>query len=89
MITNDYGDPGIWLEHRDKIIVLLPGPPRELEPMFIEKIMLFCRPAATWFRTLKVVGLGESSVEDKLAEIIAAQTNLYIAPLAKLGEAPV
>ncbi|MGI6657933.1 MAG: competence/damage-inducible protein A [Dethiobacteraceae bacterium] len=89
LITNDYGTaPGIWLEHRDKIIVLLPGPPRELEPMFIEKIMPLLPSSGSSLvsRTLKVVGLGESSVEDKLAEIIAAQTNPTIAPLAKLGE---
>ena len=89
LITNDYGTaPGIWLEHRDKIIVLLPGPPRELEPMFIEKIMPLLPSSGSSLvsRTLKVVGLGESSVEEKLAEIIAAQTNPTIAPLAILGE---
>ena len=61
LITNDYGTaPGIWLEHRDKIIVLLPGPPRELEPMFIEKIMPLLPSSGSSLvsRTLKVVGLG-------------------------------
>ena len=26
--------PGIWIEHQNTIVVLLPGPPRELEPLF-------------------------------------------------------
>ncbi|HZK25901.1 MAG TPA: competence/damage-inducible protein A [Oscillospiraceae bacterium] len=89
LITNDNGTaPGVWLEHQDKTFVLLPGPPRELEPMFTDKIMplLPASGSSLVSRTLKIVGIGESSLEDKLAELIAAQTNPTIAPLAKLGE---
>lgn len=89
LIANDNGTaPGVWLEHQEKIFVMLPGPPRELEPMFSEKVMPLLPDSGSILlsRTLKIVGIGESSLEDQLADIIAEQTNPTIAPLAKLGE---
>ena len=42
LLYNDFGTaPGIWLKHQDKIIILLPGPPREMEPMFTEIVLPF------------------------------------------------
>src|ERR1700739_2696908 len=30
--------PGLWLENGDQVVVLLPGPPRELQPLFLEQV---------------------------------------------------
>jgi nicotinamide-nucleotide amidase len=61
---------GSWL-------ILLPGPPRELRPMFTDSVVPLLRevfPAETAFvcRTFRTTGIGESSVEDKVAEPLQA-----------------
>jgi nicotinamide-nucleotide amidase len=60
--------PGLWLETRGRIVVLLPGPPRELEPMFtaIAQARLATRAAMDrlYRRVLRVAGRGESHVEE-------------------------
>ncbi|MDW7684609.1 MAG: competence/damage-inducible protein A [Bacillota bacterium] len=90
LIENDHGTaPGIYLEHEGKVIVLMPGPPRELEPMFAEKVLpLLVRGEGRVIvsRVLKVVGLGESAMEEKIADLMVSQTNPTIAPLAKYSE---
>ncbi|MCR3922444.1 MAG: competence/damage-inducible protein A [Firmicutes bacterium] len=89
LIFNDNGTaPGVWLEHQGKIIVLLPGPPRELEPMFTEKILplLPATDSLLLSRILKITGVGESAMEDMVADLLVAQSNPTIAPLAKFSE---
>ncbi|NLP37869.1 MAG: competence/damage-inducible protein A [Firmicutes bacterium] len=89
LIPNNFGTaPGIWLEHQGKIIVLMPGPPRELEPMFLEEVLpnLPETDSILLSRVLKITGMGEAAMEDSIADIIANQTNPTIAPLAKLNE---
>ena len=60
--------PGLWLEHRDRVIVLLPGPPRELKPMIesIARERLAARPGPTRVltRVLRIAGQTESHAED-------------------------
>src|SRR5262249_5125716 len=65
--------PGLRIDHEGKLIVLLPGPPRENQPMFdnyifpdLEKMSKGVRIAK---RLLKVVGLGESAMDDMIAPI--------------------
>ena len=61
--------PGLWLEHGDRVVVLLPGPPRELEPMFTGLVQgrLAARVTARrlYRRVLRVAGRGESHVEER------------------------
>ena len=61
--------PGLWLEHDDRVVVLLPGPPRELEPMFIGLVEGRLAVRATgerlYRRVLRVAGRGESHVEER------------------------
>ncbi len=61
--------PGLWLEHHDRLVVLLPGPPRELEPMFTGLVQgrLAARATARrlYRRVLRVAGRGESHVEER------------------------
>ena len=60
--------PGLWLETGDRVVVLLPGPPRELEPMFtaLARTRLSSRaaPERLYRRVLRVTGCGESHVEE-------------------------
>src|SRR4030095_16684179 len=59
--------PGLWLEKGDQVIALLPGPPRELKPLFLEQVSPRLQrraPAGRMFhRELRVTGLGDSHVE--------------------------
>ncbi len=86
--------PGQWLdivrgEHR-KLVVLLPGPPSELKPMFIAECLP--RLAATLpprhiaRRVLKIAMLPESEVDARLAPIYTHFTDVETTILAKPGE---
>ncbi|MBS3902424.1 MAG: competence/damage-inducible protein A [Dethiobacter sp.] len=89
LLVNNHGTaPGIWLEHGGKIVVLLPGPPRELMPMFTEQVLQLLpeRNGVILSRVLKIIGLGESAMEERIADLLANQTNPTIAPLAKHAE---
>lgn len=71
LVDNPQGTaPGTVISHEGKLIILLPGPPQELEPMFEEAILplLSGRVAGRVYltRTLKCVGLGESLLEEKI-----------------------
>ena len=90
VLPNDNGlAPGIIIEESGKILILLPGPPHELEPMFTKYAIPFLSKKTDRVfvsRTLKIIGLGELAVETKIQDLISAQTNPTIAPYAKVGE---
>lgn len=83
--------PGLWIEHQGKLIILLPGPPHEVEavcesqlwPRLMER---FPENGVIISRTLRLRGLGESAVADKLDDIITSQSNPTIALYARHGE---
>ena len=81
--------PGGIVEFGQKVIVMLPGPPSELIPMF-EKYVLpyFLERAQSKIvsKFIKVFGLGESDVEQRIMDLIDCQSNPTIAPYAKQGE---
>ena len=66
--------PGLWVEQDGKLLVMLPGPPNELQPMFVEQViprlasrgLLLEREAYVQLRT---AGVGESALETKLQPI--------------------
>ena len=40
VLTNANGTaPGLWAEQDGKVLVMLPGPPNELQPMFLEQVV--------------------------------------------------
>lgn len=81
--------PGCIIEHDDKVVVLLPGPPGEMEPMFEDHVIPFFRnrmPYKLVSVYLRIFGIGESSLEEKIIDIIEKQDNPTIAPYAKAGE---
>jgi nicotinamide-nucleotide amidase len=64
--------PGLLINHHDKIIVLLPGPPHEMQLIFDELVLPYlvernCSKL-TKVKTLKCFGLGESALEEKIKE---------------------
>src|SRR5581483_1404103 len=56
--------PGIWIEDSGRMLALLPGPPRELMPMFKEHVL----PRLV-HRLIRITGLGESLVDQRIAPI--------------------
>lgn len=81
--------PGCIIEEGGKIIVMLPGPPSEMKPMFDETVLPYFASKSEYrmeSRFLRIFGIGESAMEDKLIDMIDAQTNPTIAPYAKDGE---
>jgi nicotinamide-nucleotide amidase len=86
--------PGLWIEHDRKLVVLLPGPPRELKPMFetvIQERLLACVGASRLFRRLlRITGQSESYVEEKMqplyAKWLSARTRVTTTILASLGQ---
>ncbi len=90
VLDNDNGTaPGAILQKDGKRIVLLPGPPNELRPMF-EKVLAYLsrfQEGVFFSKELKLFGIGESTVVEIIEDIIENQTNPTIAPYA--GDAEV
>jgi nicotinamide-nucleotide amidase len=88
--------PGLAMDAGKKCLILLPGPPRELRPMFRDSVVPLLRhkfPLATKFlcHTFKTTGLGESVVEEKIAPSLQplVRQGLEIAYCARVGEVDV
>lgn len=79
--------PGLYLEHAGKKIFLLPGPPRELKPMF-EKLDLPRRERLDC-RVFKVALLPESIVEEKVAPVLKDLPGIELGYCARMGEVEV
>lgn len=81
--------PGLIIEKNQKIMILLPGPPNELKPMFEESVYPYLRekqPEIIYSQMIKICSIGESQVADEIADMIENQSNPTIAPYAKTGE---
>src|SRR5262245_28738756 len=65
--------PGMFIDHEGTAIVLLPGPPREMKPMFENHVASRLEGRAGSVRVvrrmLRVAGLGESAVDEKIAPV--------------------
>ena len=89
IIHNNYGTaPGIIIEKDEKIAILLPGPPRELEPLFKEQVRDYLKEKSGYVMKSLVVrlfGSGESSVAEKVRDLMESP-NPTVAPYAKDGE---
>ena len=90
VLDNDNGTaPGLIMEKNGKHAILLPGPPNELYPLFSRQVFPYLQklqPEIIVSQMVKICGYGESQVEDKLLDLIDAQTNPTIATYAKTGE---
>ena len=92
VFKNDYGTaPGLAIEDEEKgkIIIMLPGPPRELEPMFNEEVVPYLKKFSDkvfFSKTVNIFGMGESKVETVLKDLMLSSKNPTLAPYAKDGE---
>jgi len=91
VVDNDNGTaPGYIVVTKDnKRIILLPGPPNEMIPMFRDSMFPYLRklqPNVFFSEMVKICGIGESMVETKIFDLINNQSNPTIAPYAKGGE---
>ena len=78
--------PGILIEKDGKIAILLPGPPRELIPMFEEYCVPFIqgRTGITIrSKMVKLIGIGESEAAYRIQDLIENSVNPTVAPYAK------
>lgn len=90
IIENENGTaPGLMASDGETTVIMLPGPPNELIPMFDDKVLPILRRKCHKViieNTIKICGIGESAVEDKLHSLMLETENPVIAPYAKTGE---
>ncbi|OYO96696.1 competence/damage-inducible protein A, partial [Lachnotalea glycerini] len=90
VVDNENGTaPGVIMEENGKTVILLPGPPNELIPMFMNDIYPYLnklQPETIYSKMVKVCGVGESTAETMIKDLIDNQTNPTVAPYAKVGE---
>jgi len=86
--------PGLWIEHGDRIVLLLPGPPRELKPMMTSVAETLLRERAGGMalvrRIIKITGRSESHTEEAVQPLYAewsrARVPIAATILASLGQ---
>jgi nicotinamide-nucleotide amidase len=91
VLANDRGTaPGLWLESTGRIVILLPGPPHELKAMFaaqveprLSRLVSGVRLVA---RELRVAGMGESDVDQRIAPIYLRHSDVQTTILTAPGE---
>lgn len=90
IVKNDRGTaPACIVEKDGKVIIVLPGPPREMSYVFeneIEPYLSKYTDSVIKSLTLKMFGIGESKMEDSVKDLISGYSNPTIAPYAKTGE---
>ena len=90
VFTNDWGTaPGCAFESDGIHVLMLPGPPSECTPMFRYRAVPYLKTLSEGVivsHTLKLFGIGESTMESQLREQMNTMTNPTLAPYAKEGE---
>jgi len=93
ILSNSHGTaPGLWIEHDGRFVLLLPGPPRELKPMFEalidERLLGHVGTSRVFRRLLRVTGQSESSVEEQplYMKWLAEPARINTTILASLGQ---
>lgn len=81
--------PGVIMENEGRRLIVIPGPPREMEPMFTK----YVKPYLSAFTkgiikscSVRTFGIGESAMSEKVSHLLASE-NPTVAPYAKSGEA--
>ncbi len=92
IFKNNYGTaPALALsdEESGKTVIMLPGPPGELIPLFNESVEPYLRnrrESVIVSRNIHIFGIGESAVEDMIKDIMVSSVNPTVAPYCKEGE---
>jgi nicotinamide-nucleotide amidase len=77
--------PGLWIEEGRKVILLLPGPPQELKPMFESFVLPRLQAYRQGFghrMVLKITGLTESKIESLISDLYPTDPDLNLTVLA-------
>lgn len=89
-LINKWGTaPGLWVDCGMDTIILLPGPPHEIKPMFEEYVwprLQKFQAKYTDRRVIKTAGLTESKVETHLADIYPKISDISLTTLARPGQ---
>ena len=86
--NNNGTAPGFAIEKNSKCIIALPGPPREMKPMFEEcAVEVLKKYSEKTFisHNIKMIGIGESSMAEQVGDLLDNE-NPTVAPYAKDGE---
>ncbi|MDU1587496.1 MAG: competence/damage-inducible protein A [Clostridium sp.] len=87
VLSNPNGTaPGMILEKNDKVAVILPGPPREMKPMFLNYVKAYLKDKGNGViisEVLRVLGVGESTSANMIKDFINNGVNPTVAPYAK------
>lgn len=90
VLKNNNGTaPGGIIEKDGKTAIFLPGPPNEIVPMYKESVEPYLAAKSEeilFSKTLHIIGIGESNVEEKLSDFMKSSVNPTVAPYAKTDE---
>ena len=92
VIENAMGTaPGLWMSKDRKILIMLPGPPNELQPIFENQIIprlekLGYVDEQENYLQIKTIGIGESALENQFQSIFQQHKNLSVAYCAHQGQ---
>lgn len=86
-ILNDIGTaPGIFINKDNKKIIMLPGPPREVNLMFNKYVLpLLKEDEHIIIKSINTIGIGESSLESQILSLNLNEENIMINTYAKEG----
>jgi len=91
VLSNPFGTaPGLFLKKNNKILVMLPGPAREMHPMFEEQVVprlqkegLF--PEIDCYLQIRTAGIGESDLAEKVHPLFEGKKGLIVGYCAHAG----
>ncbi len=91
VLPNPYGTaPGLYLKKDNKILVMLPGPAREMHPMFTEQVIPRLQkegifPEIDCYLQLRTAGIGESALAEKIQPMLSGIEGLVVGYCAHAG----
>jgi nicotinamide-nucleotide amidase len=91
VLPNPYGTaPGLYLKKDGKILVMLPGPAREMHPMFTDQVIPRLQqegifPEIDCYLQLRTAGIGESALAEKVEPMLAGIDGLVVGYCAHAG----
>lgn len=95
ILNNEYGSANACIvrekaeDGKYKICALLPGPPREMQPLMDQQVIPYLRQFSkdiVYGEKIVVTNVGESGAEEMIMDLIENQTNPTIAPYASTGK---
>lgn len=81
--------PGCIMEKDEKAIIILPGPPKEMIPMFLDSVKPYLKKLShetIFSHNIRTFGIGESAMTELVSDLLESE-NPTVAPYAKNGEA--